>query len=136
MEWLIGVATAAEAATEPIREGHVTWTNLLAAAGLIGVINMGIFGWLFSKQQALEVKVDSGVKSAHQRVDGLLEDKQDKTVCGTTHQQAISAMRDFTTISTMNGERLAKIEVCLNFLVEGFKEHRQAHKDLKLNGGM
>lgn len=117
-------------------DAGVTWTQLLSAAGIIGVINMGIFGWLFTKQQALELKVDNGVKSAHQRVDGLLEDKQDKTVCGATHLQAVAAMRDFTDISTKNGERLAKIEVCLNFLVEGFKEHRQAHKDLKLNGGM
>lgn len=117
-------------------DATVTWTHLLSAAGLIGVVNMGIFGWLFSKQQALELKVDNGVKSAHQRVDTLLEDKQDKTVCGATHQQAIAAMNSFTDIANKNGERLAKIEVCLNFLVEGFKEHRQAHKDLKLNGGM
>jgi hypothetical protein len=115
-------------------DAGVTWMQLLSAAGVIGVVNMGIFGWLFSKQQALEIKVDNGVKSAHQRVDVLLEDKQDKTVCARTHQEAVAAMRDFNEISTKNGERLARIETCLEFLVAGFKEHKQAHKDMKLNG--
>lgn len=117
-------------------DAGVTWSHLLSAAGIIGVVNMGIFGWLFTKQYQLEKKIDDGMKGAHKRMDGVVDDKQDKSVCSVTHQQAIAAMNSFTEIANKNGERLAKIEVCLNFLVEGFKEHRQAHKDLKLNGGM
>ena len=105
---------------------YVTWPELLAAAGVIGAMNMAIFGWLWKHSQA----IDGRLTRAYEEI----EDKQDKANCGTAHAALAEAVKSFEGISAKNGERLAKIETCLEFLVEALREHKKQHE--KMAGGL
>lgn len=114
---------------------YVTWTHLISIGGVAGATLMGILGWMFQRQNAIEKKIDASTHSMTARIDEVSEEKQDKDACSVTHQAAVVAMENMNKIAVANSERLVKIETCLNFLVEALKEHKQAHKDMKLTGG-
>ncbi len=105
---------------------YVTWPELLAAVGVIGTMNMGIFGWLWKRSQAIDDRVTSAFEE--------LEDKQDKNVCLPSHEAFNATNRRIEATLAANGERLVKIETCLEFLVEALREHKKAHE--KITGGI
>lgn len=104
----------------------VTWSELLAAAGVIGAMNMAIFGWLWKRSQA----IDDRLTRAYEEI----ESKQDKSVCLPSHEAFNATTRSIEQKLQDNGERLVKIETCLEFLVEALREHKKAHE--KMTGGI
>lgn len=105
---------------------YVTWPELLAAAGVIGTMNMAIFGWLWRRSQAIDDRVTSAFEE--------IEDKQDKKVCIPSHEGFNATNRRIEATLAVNGERLVKIETCLEFLVEGLRDHKKQHE--KMTGGI
>ena len=88
-------------------------------------MNMAIFGWLWKRSQGIDDRITN--------TNECLEDKQDKVHCGATHAAFTEAIKSFESVSMKNGERLAKIETCVTFILKGMEEHREDHK--RLTGG-
>lgn len=112
---------------------NVTWPQLLAAGSIVGVATMTIFGWLFSRQASLDRKIDEGLDKVHKRIDEQQEEKQDKSTCVNTHGGIIQSLSRLEKDSLSNGERLARIETCLDFLVQGLREHKAEHQKMRAN---
>lgn len=113
---------------------NVTWSHLLTAVSIAGVAMMTICGWLFTRQASLDRKIDEGLRSVHARIDEQQEEKQDKGACDTTHGRLMEALRALEKGSATNGERLARIETCLEFLVQAIRDHKAEHQKMRANG--
>ena len=105
---------------------YVTWPELLAAAGVIGTMNMGIFGWLWKRSQAIDDRVTKACEE--------IESKQDKGYCIPSHEAFSATNKRIEAKLQESSERLVKIETCLEFLVEAIREHKKAHE--KMMGGI
>jgi len=109
-----------------LNANYVTWPELLAAAGVIGTMNMAIFGWLWKRSQA----IDDRLTKAYEEI----ESKQDKGYCIPSHEAFSATNKRIEEKLQESSERLVKIETCLQFLVEGLREHKAQHE--KMTGGI